>query len=60
MSTKPSAQDGAVHFEATSDSDSNADVSPVPSPEQIHEEAMARLVGITDEWHKARDALLGG
>jgi hypothetical protein len=45
--------------EAASDSDGNADVSPPASPEQIYEEAMARLAVIIEEWQQAREALLG-
>jgi hypothetical protein len=60
MSTKPGAQDGAVPPEAAADSDGNADASPPALPEQIYEQAMARLAAIIDEWQKARDALLRG
>jgi hypothetical protein len=60
MSTKPGAQDGAVPPEAAADSDGNADASPPALPEQIYEQAMARLAAIIDEWQKARDALRGG
>jgi hypothetical protein len=52
--------DAAVPPEAASDSDGNADVSPSASPERIYEEVMARLAVITEEWQRARDALLGG
>jgi hypothetical protein len=60
MSTKPGAQDGAVPTEAAADSDGNADPSPPAFPEQIYEQAMARLAVIIDEWQKARGALLRG
>ena len=60
VSTKPGAQDGAVPPEAAADSDSNAEASPPALPEQIYEEAMARLAVIIDEWQKARDACLRG
>ncbi len=60
MSTKPGARDGAVPPEAAADSAGNADASPPALPEQIYEQATARLAGIIDEWHRARDALLRG
>jgi hypothetical protein len=60
MSTKPGTQDGTVPPEAAADSAGNADVSPPASPEQIYEQAMARLAVIIDEWQKARGALLRG
>ena len=60
MSTKPDAQDGAVPPEAAADSAGNAAASPPASPEQIYEQAMARLAAISDEWQKARGALLRG
>jgi hypothetical protein len=60
MSTKSGAQDGAVAPEAAADSDGNADASPPAFPEQIYEQAMARLAVMTDEWQKARDACLRG
>ena len=60
MSTKPVAQDGAVPPAAAADSAGNADASPPALPEQIYEQATARLAGIIDEWHRARDALLRG
>jgi hypothetical protein len=60
MSSKPGAQDGTVPPEAAADSDGNADASPPALPEQIYEQAMARLAAIIDEWQKARDALLRG
>ena len=41
------------------DSDGNADASPPAFPEQIYEQATARLAVIIDEWQKARDALRG-
>jgi hypothetical protein len=56
MSTKPGAQDGAVPPEVAADSNSNVDASRAALPEQIHEQAMARLAVITDKWQKARDA----
>jgi hypothetical protein len=52
--------DAAVPPEAASDSDGNADASPPASPEEIYEETMIRFAVITEEWQKARDALLGG
>ena len=60
MSTKPDAQDGAVPPAAAADSDGNAEASPPALPEQIYEQAMARLAVISDEWQKARGALLRG
>ena len=60
MSTKPVAQDGAVPPAAAADSDGNAEASPPASPEQIYEQAMARLAVISDECQKARGALLRG
>jgi hypothetical protein len=60
MSTKPGTQDGAVPPEAAADSDGNADASPPAFPEQIYEQAMARLAVIMDQWQKARGALLRG
>ena len=59
MSTKPGAQDGAVPPAAAADSAGNADAPPA-LPEQIYEQAMARLTTIIDEWQKARGALLRG
>ena len=58
MSTKPGAQDGAVPPETAADPDGNADASPPAFPEQIYEQATARLAVIIDEWQKARDACL--
>jgi hypothetical protein len=68
MSTKPGAQDGAVPPAAAADAAGNAEagnaeagnaeVSPPASPEQIYEQATARLAVIIDEWQKARDACL--
>jgi predicted secreted protein len=63
VSTKPDAQDGAVPPAAAATSDGNAEAgnaeaSPPASPEQIYEQAMARLAAIIDEWQKARDACL--
>jgi hypothetical protein len=60
MSTKPGARDGAVPPEPATDSDGNADVPPPAFPEQIYEQAMARLAVIIDEWQEARGALLRG
>jgi len=60
MSTKRGAQDGAVPPEAAADADGNADASPPAFPEQIYEQAMARLAVIIDEWQMARGALLRG
>ena len=45
---------------AAADSASNAEASPPALPEQIYEQAMARLAVISDEWQKARGALLRG
>ncbi len=59
MSTKPGAQDGTVPPAAASYADGNADVSPPASPEQIYQQATARLAVIIAEWQKARDALRG-
>jgi hypothetical protein len=59
MSTKPGAQGGAVPPEAAADPAGKADASPPALPEQIYEEATARLAAIIDEWQKARDALRG-
>ena len=60
MSTKPGPPDGAVPPETAADSDATADASPPALPEQIYEQAMARLAVIIDEWQKARDGLLRG
>ncbi len=60
MSTKPGTRDGAVPPKAATDSDGNADTSPPAFPEQIYQQAMARLAAIIDEWQKARGALLRG
>ena len=60
MSTKPGARDGAVPPEAAADSAGDADASPPALPEQIYEQAMARLAVIINEWQKARDACLRG
>ena len=59
MSTKPGTQDRAVPPEAAADSDGKADAAPPAFPEQIYEQATARLAAIIDEWQKARDALRG-
>ena len=60
MSSKPGAQDGTVPPEAAADSAGTADAPPPALPEQIYEQAAARLAAIIDEWQKARDALLRG
>ena len=60
MSTKPGAQDGAVPPEAAADPAGKAEVSPSALPEQIYQQATARLGVIIDEWQKARDACLRG
>ena len=44
--------------ETAADPDGNADASPPAFPEQIYEQATARLAVIIDEWQKARDACL--
>ena len=46
--------------EAAGHSDGNAEASPPASPEQIYQQAVARLAVIIDQWQKARDALLRG
>ena len=58
MSTKPAARDGAVPPEAAADSAGNADASPPAFPEQIYQQATARLAVIIDEWQQGRDACL--
>ena len=60
MSTKPGTPGGAVAPEAAADSNGNAEASPPALPEQIYEQAMARLAVIIDEWQEARGALLRG
>jgi hypothetical protein len=60
VSTKPDAPDGAVPPAAAADSTGKADASPPVLPEQIYEQAMARLAVIIDEWQEARGALLRG
>ncbi len=60
MSTEPGAQDGAVPPKAAADSAGNAEASPPVFPEQIYEQATARLAAIIDEWQKARGAFLRG
>jgi hypothetical protein len=60
MSPTPGARDGAVPPEAAAHSAGNADVSPSAFPEQIYQQARARLAVIIDQWQKARDALLRG
>jgi hypothetical protein len=46
--------------ETTADSEGTAAASPPALPEQIYEQATARLAAIIDEWQQARDALLRG
>jgi hypothetical protein len=58
MSSDPGAQDQAAPPAA--DADGTAGASPPGSPEQIYQQATARLAGIIDEWQQARDALLRG
>ena len=58
MSTKPGARDGAVPPEAAAEPAGNAEVSPSALPEQIYQQATARLAVIIDEWQKGRDACL--
>ncbi len=60
MSTDPHIQDQAVPPGAAADAAGNADASPPASPEEIYEETMVRFAVITEEWQKARDALLRG
>jgi hypothetical protein len=60
MSTKPGARDGAVPPKAAADPAGKAEVSPPAFPEQIYQQATARLAVIIDEWQKARDACLRG
>ena len=60
MSTKPGAREGAVPPAAAADSAGHAEAAPPASPEQIYQQAMARLAVISDEWQKARGALLRG
>ena len=60
VSTKPDAQEGAVPPAAAADSAGKVEASPPALPEQIYEQAMARLAVIIDEWQKARGALLRG
>jgi hypothetical protein len=60
MSTDPGSPDGAMPPETTADSEGTADASPPALPEQIYEQATARLAAIIDEWQQARDALLRG
>ena len=60
MSTNPGAQDEGVPPEPPADPAGNADASPPAFPEQIYEQATARLAVIIDQWQKARDALLRG
>jgi len=60
MSTDPGAQDGVALRKAASDSDGTATASPSTMYEQMFQEAMARIAAISEEWQKARDALLGG
>ena len=58
MSTKPAAQDGAVPPQTPADIAGNANPSPPAFPEQIYEQATARLAAIIEDWQKARDACL--
>jgi hypothetical protein len=58
MSTNPGARDGAVPPEAAAHPDGTAEVSPPASPEQIYQQATARLAVIIDEWQQGRDACL--
>ena len=60
VSTKPGTQDGAVPPEAAAHPAGKAEVSPSAFPEQIYQQATARLAVIIDEWQKARDACLRG
>ncbi len=60
MSTDRGAQDGAVPPRATADAGGDAATSLPVFPEQIYEQATARLAVIIDEWQQARDALLRG
>jgi O-succinylbenzoate synthase len=60
MSTKRGARDGAVPPEAAAEPAGKAEVSPPAFPEQIYEQATARLAVIIEEWQKARDACLRG
>jgi hypothetical protein len=60
VSTKPGTGEGAVPPEAAADSPGNAAAAPPASPEQIYEQATARLAAIINEWQKARGALLRG
>ncbi len=60
MSTTPGARDGAVPPEAAADPAGKAEVSPPAFPEQIYQQATARLAVIIDEWQEARGALLRG
>ncbi len=60
MSTDPGAQNGAVPPETTADSEGTAAASPPALPEQIYQQATARLAAYNDEWQQARDALLRG
>ena len=59
MSTDPHVQDGAVPPGAAADAAGDAEASPPASPEEIYEQAIARLAVIIEEWQKARGALLG-
>jgi hypothetical protein len=60
MSTGPDVQDGAVPSETAADFGGNAAACPPTRPEQIYEQATARLAVILDEWPKVRDVLLRG
>ncbi len=50
MSTDPHVQDGAVPPGAAADAAGDAEASPPASPEEIYEQAMARLAVIIEEW----------
>ncbi len=58
MSTTPGAPDGAVPPEAAADSAGDTEASPSAFPEEIYQQATARLAVIIDEWQKGRDACL--
>ena len=58
MSTKPGARDGAVPPDAAAHSAGTPNASAPAFPEQIYQQAMARLAVIIDEWQQGRDACL--
>ena len=60
MGPDPAARAGALPPDAPANPDGNADASPPASPQKIYEETMVRFAVITEEWQKARDALLRG